>query len=198
MVMPTIMFDGVICRLPSGTAVTVLNTQGRFVRVRFEKQEGWVMKDDLFITKHISPLQLVPGEHYAADAPETIQLRTMIHDSFGGLIASVDLQGVEYVTYALLDKQREIAWPAMRPRTAGRWKDILKGVPGIHISVFPKTEAVMEHMSDNETGQVAFVTAVYPDSSIAISEVDQDSIYQERVLQKEDWMSLQPVFIEVA
>jgi surface antigen len=76
----------------------------------------------------------------------------------------------------------------------------LRGTPGIHIGIMPKTGSIMEYMLQNDIGHLAYVEAVFPDERITLSEVNNPDhgIYNERTLTKEEWQALNPVFIQVS
>ena len=58
----------------------------------------------------------------------------------------------------------------------------------------------MEYLFENEVGHLTYVEAVFPDTTIAISEVNfpDSGMYNERQLTKEEWKEFKPVFISVA
>ena len=196
---PTQAFDGMIARITYGAMVMVLEQKGKFARVAHNGVEGWVLREDLADrAAHVYP-DFVIGEKNELDDPNTIRLRAMIGDVFGGARVEYPLQAGEYVVYKLLRKGIEIAWPSVRPRLPGSWHTILKGVTGVHIGITPKTGSVMEYILPEEIGHVAYVEAVFPDETISISEANypDSGIYNERVLTREEWRELRPVFIQV-
>lgn len=196
---PTQEFDSVIGSLSYGDMVMVLAQKGRWANVVHGEQNGWVLRDDLVDRAAYVYPKFVIGEQNIPDDPNTIRVRAIISDMFGGGRGEMPLQAGEYVAYRLLRKGLHISWPNVRPRTPGLWHTILKGVTGIHMGVAPKTGAVMEYILTENMGHVAYVEAVFPDETINISEVNfpEDGIYNERVLTQEEWKELKPVFIQV-
>jgi hypothetical protein len=196
---PTKEFDTVVTTIPYGTMVMVLEEKGRFSRVMVDEKEGWVLRDDLSDRAAYVYPEFVVGEANHADDPNTQRLRAAIGDEFCGTEAEVPLQAGEYVLYKLMRRGKKINWPAVRPRIPGRWHTILKGNPGIHIGIAPKTGSVMECTLENDMGHLAYVEAAFPDERITISEAHypDDGIYNERTLTKEEWQKLNPIFIEV-
>lgn len=198
--LPTRTFDGVLKRLTYGTSFRIVNTQGKWLQVEHKGTTGWIHEDDMTRSRRKITPRFIYEEYYGADHDTTILLRTFIDDQFHTASLSLPLQDVEYVTYKLSEKGQSLAWPCVRPRIAGTWQRILKGIPGIHLGIYPKKGAVVEYIHANNTGHVAFVESVYPDESITISEIGfpEEGVFHERTLSKEEWIELRPIFIDVA
>lgn len=195
---PVVAFDVVIMDIPYGEEVRLQKLGGRWGNVRYKETEGWVFKDVLRDqSRDVSPI-LEEGIVYDAQNEETKKLRLQIHDIFCGGKASLLLTDAEYVTYRLHKKGHSIVWSAERPRTPGTWQKILRGNNSVHLGIHPKTDSVMEYSID-DVGFVAFVEAVFPDDSIKVSGIglSEDGMYSERMLSKDEWKELRPVFIEV-
>lgn len=199
-VLPTRMFDGVLAELPFGTSFQIVGSQGKWLEISHEDIRGWVHRDDVTRTKEQLTPQFIEGEQYTYDHPETEKLRTALHDQFHAEAFDLPLTDIEYVTYKLESNNQRIAWPVERPRAAGTWQRLLKGVPGVHQGISPKTGAVIEYINSDNTGHVAYIEAVYPDASIFISEVGypEEGRFHERTLTKDEWIELRPVFIEIS
>lgn len=197
---PTKEFDAVTHELSYGAMVMVLEEKGRFARVSVNGNEGWAIRDDLLDRAAYVYPEFTIGEENNADDPNTLRLRAVIGDIFHGGEAEFPLQSGEYAYYKLVRKGLAIMWPEVRPRTPGRWHTILKGVTGVHIGVVPKVGSVIEYTLPDEIGHLAYVEAVFPDESIVLSEAHYPDrgIYNERTLVKEEWTSLNPVFIQVS
>lgn len=193
-----VAFDNVLTTLAYGQHVRVLKYRGRWAMVQAGERSGWVLKDAL----RNSAAEIFPsfanGDTYDATATATTLLRLCIADAFAATEPGVPLTGPEYVTYRLVRAQRHIAWPPDRPRSSGRWQTILRGNPGIHQGVTPRTGAVMEVVQEDQ-GYLLYVEAVFPDEAIQVSAVGYAGlgVYSEQVLPKEEWRELHPVFIEV-
>ncbi len=197
---PTKTFDTVVTSLPYGSMVMVLEEKGRFSKVSQNGIIGWVLRDDLRSrAAHVFP-EFAPGIPNNHDDPSTLRVRACIKDAFYGGEIEMPLQAGEYVLYMLMRKNQSINWPPTRPRTPGLWHTILRGVPGVHVSITPKTGSVMEYTLPNDTGHLAYVEAVFPDTSVTVSEANypDQGIYSERTLSKEEWQVLNPVFISVS
>ncbi len=197
---PTIEFDGQIGEVPFGDMVIVLEPRGRFYRIMWNTIEGWVLKEDIADRAlRVYPVFII-GEENGVDHPNTAHVRTILGDIFGLGRSEFALQAGEYVLYRLWRKGIRIVWPEIRPRVPGLWHSILRGSRQIHIGVMPKVGAVMEYMLSPEMGHVAYVEAVFPDHTITISEANfpDTGIYNERVLTKEEWKELHPVFMTVS
>lgn len=197
---PTSEFDTIAGSVSYGSMIMVLEDKGKFVRISSNGLSGWARKEDLADRAAYVYPDFVIGEENGADDPNTIRVRAILGDEFSGGLIEYPLQAGEYVLYRLYRKGLHIEWPSTRPRVPGMWHEILKGVVGIHMSVSPKTGSVMEYMLSEEVGHVAFVEAVFPDETITISEVNfpHGGIYNERVLTRDEWRELRPVFIQVA
>lgn len=196
---PTQEFDSMVGVLGYGDMVMVLEQKGRWAHVIHGEESGWTLRDGLVDRAvHVYP-KFIIGEVNDHDDPNTIRVRAIIGDMFGGARGEMPLQAGEYVTYRLHRKGLDISWPAIRPRVPGLWHSLLKGVTGIHIGITPKTGAIMEYMLTDDIGHLAYVEAVFPDETINISEANfpDSGIYNERVLTRDEWRELKPVFIQV-
>jgi hypothetical protein len=91
-----------------------------------------------------------------------------------------------------------IPWPAVRPRTPGTWRTLLRDVPSVTITTDPSARAVIEWQGDVR-GHVAYVEAVFPDNTIQISEANYPDrgIYNERTMVESEWRAYNPVFLSV-
>lgn len=195
---PAKAFDSVLMTLPFGSRVQVHRFAGRWAQVTSGPLSGWVLKDTLY--EHTDTLfpTFVPGESYRADAPATRLLRQCINDQFAGAQSGSDLCSAEYVTYRLWLTDRQINWGINRPRVAGVWQQLLRGVGGVHSGITPKTGSVMEYLTVTG-GQLAYVESVSKDETITISLIteDESAVYLEQTLVRSAWIELRPVFIEV-
>lgn len=196
---PTVEFDGILARIPYGAMVMVLEGRGRWSRVLYGKEEGFVLRDELVDRASGVYPDFTIGERNESDDPNTLKVRACIEDEFGGGAADVPLQASEYVLYKLYRKGKKIDWPDVRPRTSGRWHEILKGSQHVHMGIAPKEGFIMEYTQSDGEGHVAYIETVLLDETISISEANypEDGIYNERILTKEEWRELHPVFIEV-
>ncbi len=194
---PVRSFDDVIAKLPYGSQVVVLKYGGRWAMVQAGDVVGWVLKDELRSDVSAIIPCLKSGNAYDSQNAETKKLRLFIRDEFSCKEPTLPLMGAEYISYRLRRGYRQIAWPEIKPRLPGRWQKILRGQPGIHIGVTPKTGSVMEYI-ENDIGYLLFIDAVFPDESIQVSAVGYEGlgVYSESVLPKEVWRELRPVFIE--
>jgi hypothetical protein len=122
----------------------------------------------------------------------------MIADVFCSGEAGLPLHPEEYIYYKLFSRGIILPYTEVRPRLAGTWQKIFKGVSGAHISIKPKTGSVIEYVDSDDKGQLSYVEAVFPDESISLSEIGVTDMgyYNERMLSKEVWQELKPVFIQ--
>lgn len=196
---PTHELDGVIARLSYGTMLILLENKGRWSKVVHDGVTGWVLREELVDRAAYVYPDFTVGAKNEVDDPNTIRLRAMISDEYAGATAHLSLQSGEYIHYKLMRKGLTIPWKDERPRTPGKWHMFLKGRNGVVIGVRPKTGAILEYTMPNGLGHLTFVEAVFPDETVHVSEVNypDDGIYNERVMTKEEWLELGPVFIQI-
>lgn len=196
---PTREFDGVIHTIMYGDMVMVSEWVGRFARVVVGTITGYILREDLIDRAAFVYPEFTIGLANGPDDPNTIRLRTMIGDVFGGGVLEYALQAGEYVVYKLKRKGIVVPWTAARPRVPGRWHVLLKGIRGVHSGVTPKTGAIMECTLHNDIGHVAYVEAVFPNETISISEANypDSGIYNERTLTRDEWREMKPIFIQI-
>lgn len=199
---PGVLGDTVYAMLPYGSLVMVLDVQDMWAYVASGVHTGWVYVDDLEDrAAHVYPSFHI-GEKNDAEDPATIRLRALLNDEFGAGEMHLSLQPEEYVVYRLKRRGVTIAWPPVRPRTPGTWKDILDEIPGVVCESRPSVGAIIEYRLPQEEGgerrgHLAYVEAVFPDNTIQISEVGwpEEGGYNERVLVAAEWQALQPTFL---
>jgi len=198
---PTIEFDGVFTTVPYGAMVMALENKGRWVRVSYKQYIGWGVRDMFFDRAAYVYPGFVVGEQNGVDSVNTLRARACIGNEFHADQAELPLTAPEYVLYRLCKKGIDaVPWSASaRPRTPGTWHEILRGKDGVHITIEPKGGSVMEYTRESGEGHLAFVEAVFPDETISLSEANypDSGIYNERVLTKEEWQGLRPVFITI-
>ena len=196
---PHLDFDSVIDILSYGTAVTVIGYQGRFASVNRSNITGWVLKDDLTPNKLDVWPELMSGSVYDATHLETKKVRLLINDTFGAGKLQLPLQAGEYITLRLASEHRVIPWTKKRPRDAGSWAALLRGVKGMYIGIAPKTDSIMEYTSEDGQGRLGYVEGVTPELAITITAVGEGESgrYTVKTMSAEVWRELRPVFIEV-
>jgi hypothetical protein len=192
-------YDGVIARLPYGQTVSVGGASGRFWRVTAGSVAGWVLKDACTTVRTLVYPELTTGVVYSAIHSETEAIRRLLEDAFAAAELALPLQPEEFVTYRLRLSQQRISWGSERPRIAGTWHTLLRGRPSIHVGVTPRTHAVMEWLSSEGEGQLAYVESVTPDETLLISYVVGGSagLYQQEVVSPGRWREWRPVWITV-
>jgi hypothetical protein len=197
---PVWTFDGAFMSLAYATDVQVLSFEGSFVHIRYQDQYGFIVKEDIEeVAEKIFP-NFNKGEIYSANHPDTKKIRQYIKDEFFAETLFLPMQSVEFAYYKLLIEKRRINWPNERPRLAGNWKDMLKGLSGVQIGIVPKTSSIIEYVKPDGSGWVGYVKSVMIDNSIVVMGVGRiiEGEYSEDILSKEEWLSLQPVFISVS
>jgi len=191
-------FDSVIKVLPYGALVSIVTEEGLWTQITYQNHTGWVKRDDITTRVAQTKPYFVIKEYCGPDAENTKRLRLVINDVFFGGEAGLALHPEEYIYYKLFTRGVILPPIDIRPRAAGLWQVIFKGVKGVHISVRPKTGSILEYTTPEEEGRLAYVEAVFPDESISLSEIGVPDLgyYNERMLSKEVWQELKPVFIQ--
>lgn len=189
--------DTMIGTLPYGTIVTVVSRREGWLQIRSEMVEGWI--EAMMVTTEAAAVfpTFHVDEQYDVNHPETLKLRTYITDEFGGGIARAALLSCEYVWYRLVRAGRDFSWPLSRPRTAGRWADILQGAPTVHVGSVPLTGGVMEYLDESNQAQLLYVTAVRPDEAVVVAGILPTPVgtYSEQTIPRPDWQALGARFI---
>lgn len=197
--------DNIIAKLPFRTMVAVIQENGDWLEVSADGKIGWVSKfylqeetpialEDLQrkeVVQDVLPIFRNHEKNLATDA-NTIKLRKIINDEFGGGSRRDDLQCVEYVQYKVQQIGITIKWLAERPRHGGLWAGIFQRSGQYKVLDEPKAGCAMSFvggLKSSTIGHVAFVEEVYQDGSIKVSEANwpPPGIYSERVVPKSLW-----------
>jgi len=210
---PEIKPDNILETLIYGQEVVVLNEKEKWFEVQCpNNKKGWV--SSYYLTE-IKPTELpkqqpteeksdnveseLPvfkvGAANLANDPNTVKLRKIINDEFGGGKNGRDLQCTEYVQYRVQQKGIAIKWPADRPRDGGKWADIFERNKFYNVLDKPRVDcaasftAGLKTLAMNEIGHVVFVEQVFEDESMKISEANwpPPGKYNERRMQKSEW-----------
>lgn len=192
-------FDSVISKLEYGTAFTVVGYDGRYAKINKPNLSGYVLKEDLTPLKNYVWPIFLDQKIYDTTNDETQKTRLLINDMFFSNSLNLPLQAGEYIVTRLMTEHRVINWSPKRPRTAGSWQSLLRGRSGIHITVSPKTDSIMEWVNDAGEGRLAYIEAVSPDKTLTITAVgiDTEGLFSIAILTESQWRELRPVFIEV-
>lgn len=141
----------------------------------------------------ITPVtQFTKGQPNKSDHPNTIEVRKIINDEFGGGRQGWDLQCTEYTHFKVKQILKiAIDWPKDRtlPRHGRNWAKILENK--YKVSSISRVGCAMSFTHpafNNPFGHVAFVEEVLADGSVKISEANwpKDGIYSERIVKKDD------------
>ncbi len=194
---PAIVRDTVLGKFPYATTVRVVARQAMWVRVANEELEGWTERTHLSTDKTDVVPSFVSDTTYDAGHPETLKLRTYISDEFGVVALHLPALNVEYVWFRMLQDRNVFSWPPLRPRTPGRWSEILRPEPSVHVSAVPMTSSIMEYTDPQKTAQLWYVEAVTPEESVTVSGFtgDDTGSFVMKTLTRDEWTSLQPRYI---
>jgi len=192
--------------LPYGSEVLVMEEQEKWFKVNAGGRVGWVscyylienspIQQSSELSKKESAQNLLPAfkPHYPnlAKDDNTVKLRKIIKDEFGGGVNGWDLQCTEYVHYRVQQMGININWPNERPRHGGRWAVIFENSGQYKVSNEPTAGSAMSFTSglkNSTVGHVAFVEEIYENGSIKISEANwpPPGKYYERILAKSEW-----------
>jgi hypothetical protein len=195
-------FDERLFQVPYGQVVTVQSYEGKYAYVLVHGQVGFIAKDQL--TPHKTDVwpALTPKTQYLADTPATIFVRKLLRDPFLAGYLSMPLQPGEYILLRLKQDSLTLPWPdvSTQPRVPGVWHQLLRGIRGIHTTVMPLTDSIMEWIAEDGEGRLAYVEAVLPDRTLRVSAVGMvvEGEYGEITLPESVWREWRPVFMEVA
>ena len=196
-------------KMPLGQELIVVDAQP-WIRVTKNGQIGWIRSD--FITEAPPPaprpaqqsLQLIIGTPNLFDSPNTIAIRQIIGDEFGGGAEKDHLNCTEYVQYRIQSKLGvKIKWPPDRPRNGGKWASIFQKNNLFKVLSDPLpncamcfTDGISMNPATNAIGHVAFVEDVLPDGSVRVSEANWPPAgqlpkgqYHERNIPKQKWQT---------
>ncbi len=194
---PVQAFDTQVGVVSFPRQVKVLHIEGDYTHVSVGDTSGWI--PSAFLETNGTDIQprFSKGVTYGADHDETIKIRKLLQDECFGGVLQLPLQAVEFVLWRLQSINASIDWGIQRPRLPGYWQRILKGKPGVHIGIEPKTNAIMEYFSETGKGILGFVTSVHPDQSIVVQSIgkNHEGEYLEEMLSANVWREWRPVFI---
>ncbi|MFM2339786.1 MAG: hypothetical protein RLZZ360_422 [Candidatus Parcubacteria bacterium] len=196
---PVQQFDSQLRTLPYGQIVALRHFEGQYAEVLAYGQVGFVHKDALTPELETIWPTLVSGTVYLADSEVAKIYRQHIADEFLGGAIGLPLTAEEYVTVRLLRDRLAIAWPPARPRLAGSWHTLLRGVSGVRSMIAPQPDTIIEWFLEDEVGRLGYVEAVLPDETLKISAVGAmvPGEYTESIVPAAVWREWRPVFINV-
>ncbi len=196
---PVQQFDCQLRTLPYGQIVALRRFMGAYAEVLAFGQVGFVHKDALTPQLESVWPVLVSGTVYLADHPVTKIYRQHMADEFSGAALGLPLTAEEYVTVRLLRDRLAINWPLTRPRVAGSWHTLLRGVTGVRSMIAPQPDTIIEWFLEDDIGRLGYVEAVLPDETLKISAVGVmvPGEYTESIVPAHLWREWRPVFINV-
>jgi len=196
---PHLNYDNAVTRLTYGERILVQGFSGAYAQVTTKHGDGYVHKDALTPNYYEVWPNYSSGSVYEATSPATLATRRLLGDEFLAGQLAWPLQGGEYILVRLRRDHHTIVWPNIRPRTAGLWHQILRGVAGCKSGVLPLTDTIMEWYGDDGEGHLAYVEAVLPDHTLRVSGVGLAVAgeYSELTFSPTTWREWRPVFISV-
>jgi surface antigen len=205
---PEIKDNNVIDVLKYNKEVLVGEKSDKWFNIKYDGKTGWVSgfylseesperKEEIkVVDDNMNSLlpNFKPREVNLTGSENTLKVRKIIRDEFGGGVNKYPLQCTEYVQYKIQQILGvTIQWPSDRPRHGGKWANIFEKNGLYKILDKPKAGCAMSFTAGlgtaNEYGHIAFVEAVYDDESIDISEANwpPPGKYYERKLSKTEW-----------
>jgi len=205
---PEIRSDNILGVLKFGQEISVLKEQEKWFEIECLDKKGWVScyflteenpvqeRENQIITKKETLSDLLPdfktGIANLASDSNTLKLRKIIKDEFGGGVNNWDLQCTEYVQYKVQQIGITIQWPSERPRHGGKWSKIFERSGMYKVLNTPKAGCAMSFTSglrNSNVGHVAFIEEIFDNWSIKISEANwpPPGKYWERILIKSQW-----------
>jgi len=206
---PEIKIDNIFEVLSHGQEVTKIEEQDKWLKIKYNSdKEGWVSSVYLTENKPVDGPQVAPKEDFQDAFPKfkrgvanlanddnTIKLRKIINDEFGGGSNGWDLQCTEYAQFRIQQMGITIKWPTDRPRHGGLWAGIFEKRGLYKVLDTPKAGCAMCFTTGfrtpemNATGHVAFVEQVFDDGFVKITEANwpPPGKYNERRVPKAEW-----------
>tara|TARA_B100000508_G_scaffold67978_1_gene53046 strand:+ start:12141 stop:12935 length:795 start_codon:yes stop_codon:yes gene_type:complete len=194
---PELLIDGGVSKLNYGDEVSVRRMRDDYAEVVCAGVSGWVLKSSL--TDDIGRVfpNFEAGYQYGSRHEDTIKLRKCIADE--ALCGRLDLpvQPIEYILYLVKKLHLQLLWPLGRPRSPGKLNSFLRGQPGVHISIEPRTGSFFEVTDPSVTPFVGYVEAVYPDNSLVVSSIGRkaEGEFRCETFKEMQWKEWRPVFI---
>lgn len=193
---PTSSVETEVRPISYGEAVIIKKLGGDWAQVMIQDQIGWVHRRTLVTTQMLAVPTLAKNRLYTADQSETKDIRRWLQRF--DLQQSGPLTSVEYILQRLVRSGAVVPQQLHTMTTPGSWQRILRGAPGVHISVTPQVGSVMEYVLD-DIGFIAYVESIQSDQTIVISECSlvAPGQYTERTLEQAEYRELAPVFITI-
>jgi hypothetical protein len=200
---PDTASDTVIATVAYGDMLMVLGARDGYTYVAAGDKRGYIPTSALAEKAAGVYPAFTVGERNGPHDQNTVRLRSFIRDEFSAGLSQLSLQAHEYVYYRLLRRGVQIAWPDIRPRTAGSWARILGDLTNVTVGEEPVVGAVIEYASHDdpaEKARLGYVEKVFPDKGIQISEADwpAEGVYNERTFSEDEWRALDPAFISIS
>lgn len=178
--------ENIIGKLLYGEEVEPTALDNGWYKIMYQDKEAWISADlaqDISY-KPVEAVNLQIGVPNSAKDQNTIIIRKIIGDEFGGGRCDYPLQCTEYVQYKIKNIGCNIAWPVKQGRDGGRWADILQSK--YRVSATPEKYNAISFTKLKGFGHIAFVETVLGDGSIKISEANwpEEGKYNERILDK--------------
>lgn len=179
----------IIGKLSYGEEVEPLTLENGWYKINYQNKDGWISKlyTHGIVDKPIDNIvNLRIGIPNDLKSQNTISIRNIINDEFGGGKNGWDLQCVEYVQYKIQILGCNINWPVKSGRDGGKWAEIFSAQGKYAVTETPGMSCAMSFTNMPGYGHVAFVEDIFPDSSIKISEANWPGKgkYNERIINK--------------
>ena len=181
--------ENIIGKLSYGEEVEPLAHENGWYKIKYQDKEGWISAEythDIADKPVDNVVNLQAGVANNSKNQNTVSIRNIINDEFGGGKNGYDLQCVEYVQYKIKILGCDIDWPVKSGRNGGKWAEIFIIQGKYKVSDEPDISCAMSFTGLPGYGHVAFVENVMSDGSAKISEANWpgEGKYNERTVNK--------------
>ena len=185
---PNVASDNILGKLLYEEEVEPMALENGWYKINYQNTVGWISAEFTHSAddKPTGVINFVIGVPNDSKNQNTILVRQIINDEFGGEKNNWDLQCVEYVHYKIKNLGCNIEWPVKSGRDGGKWADIFSTQNKYSVSNDPIVGCAMSFTALPGYGHVAFIEGVLPDGSVKISEANWpgNGKYNERIINR--------------
>jgi surface antigen len=178
--------ENVVGKLLYGEEIEPLAFENGWYKIKYQDKGAWINASFTQDISHkpVETVNLQIGVPNLAQNQNTIIIRKIIGDEFGGGRCNYDLQCTEYVQYRIKGLGCNIEWPVKQGRDGGKWADIFSKQGKYQVFNAPEKFCAISFTKLSGFGHIAFVEDVLEGGSIKISEANwpREGKYNERIL----------------
>lgn len=181
--------ENIIGSLSYGEEVQPLAFENGWYKIKYQGSDSWISAEythDIIEKPIDGNINLQIGIPNDSKSQNTILIRKIINDEFGGEKNNWDLQCVEYVQYKIKNLGCNIDWPVKSGRNGGKWAEIFAAQGKYSVTDEPFTSCAMSFTRLPGYGHISFIEDVLLDGSVKISEANWpgNGKYNERTVNK--------------